>query len=171
MTVCCRSFEEDRHSRKTRHNYVCVFTVITEIICIFFLFQPNVLHFVSKTSISILFSFHTNMLHEDITSRLHSSWKYEHVQFYKTPPTPLWSTLYWSTPETVREELCFQAVHLFVPILWTRYLRKVLREFLQNWPRCSLRPCLHYCPYLFQWIWGSPQEPDPVQDSSKPSVD
>ena len=66
MTVCCRSFEEDRHSRKTWHNPVCVFTVITEIICIFFLFQPNVLHLVSKTSLSILFSFHTNMLHEDI---------------------------------------------------------------------------------------------------------
>ena len=75
MTVCCRSFEEDRHSRKTWHIPVCVFTVITEIICIFFLFQPNVLHLVSKTSLSIRFSFHTNMLHEDITSRLHSSWK------------------------------------------------------------------------------------------------
>ena len=135
MTVCCWSCEEDRHSRKTWHNSVCVFTVITEIICIFFLFQPSVPHFVSKTSIYILFSFYTNMLHEDITSRLQSSWKYEHVQFYKTPPTPLWSTLYWSTPETVREELCFQTVHPFVPILWTRYLRKALREFLQNWPQ------------------------------------
>ena len=44
-------------------------TVITEIICIFFLFQPKVPHLVSKTSISTLFSFYTDMLYEDVTSR------------------------------------------------------------------------------------------------------